>query len=237
MSSRFSRPKRASHHSGQAAQEGARRRRHAVAAAIMAVGCAIGLAAPAMASPLSPNHPITGAYKWIYNFHSGKCISITNASSANGVKLHQDPCANTQSFGWLPVQGFSGEEYFFRNETSAKCMSIQNVRSGSAIVQEPCNYQNPPANERFVFIYEGQSQNYGWYLIQSVRSALCLRLNEASKRNGAGLVQHYCDTPQGQEYFILASAGTHLPCPCTLGSSERASNAGQRPITPRGRVA
>jgi hypothetical protein len=201
-----------------------KRMRFAAAAALMAVGCIIALAAPATASPYSPQHPINSPYAWLYNFHSGKCDSVKNASSANGVQLHQEKCTNQQSFGWLPEEGFSGEEYFFRNETSAKCMSIQNLHSGSAIVQEPCKYSNPPANERFVFIYEGQSHDYGWYIIQSVRSGLCLRLNEGSKNNGAALVQHYCDTPGGQEWFILVKAGTHLPCPCTVGSSAPATS-------------
>jgi len=92
-----------------------------------------------------------------------------------------------------------------------------------------CNYRNPPANERFVFIYMGQSHDYGWYLVQSVRSGPCLRLNEASKKNGAALVQHHCNQPNGQEYFLLASAGTHLPCPCNLNST--ASNATASTIT------
>ena len=189
----------------------------------MAVGCVIGLATPAIANPQSPNTPIPQPYKWLYNFHSGKCINVTNSSSANGVQLRQEKCANRESFGWLPESGFDGEEYFFRNAVSSKCMSIQNLHSGSAIVQEPCNYQNPPANQRFVFIYIEQSHNYGWYIVQSVRSLLCLRLNNASKNNHAALVQHACDTPQGQEFFILVTAGTHLPCPCTQASSASAS--------------
>jgi Ricin-type beta-trefoil lectin domain len=186
-----------------------------------------GTAAPALAS--TGRTPIQPGYHWLYGFHSGKCISVKNGSSANGAPLHQDPCANRQAFGWLGVDGFHGEQYFFRNEVSSKCMSIQNRTNGSAIVQEPCNYRNPPANERFVFIYMGQSHDYGWYLVQSVRSGLCLRLNEASKKNGAALVQHHCNQPNGQEYFLLASAGTHLPCPCNLNST--ASNATASTIT------
>jgi Ricin-type beta-trefoil lectin domain-like len=222
MSSFFSRPVRV------------RRLRRSMAAAFMAAGCVMALAPSATASTNSPQAPIHAGYKWLYSFHSGKCISVTNGSSANGVQLHQDPCANRRSFGWLPVQGFSGEEYFFRNDNSAKCMSIQNLHNGSAIVQEPCNYHNPPANERFVFIYIQQFHNYGWYLVKSVRSGLCLRLNVASKKNGAALVQHYCDTPHGQEFFLLASPGTHLPCPCTFSVS---SSADQRAIASRGRTA
>jgi hypothetical protein len=196
----------------------------------MAAGCVTGLASSATASPSTP---ISRGYQWLYSFHSGKCISVTNGSSANGAPLHQDPCTNRKSYGWLLVQGFSGEEYFFRNNSSNKCMSIQNIHNGSALVQEPCNYRNPPANERFEFIYIEQFDNYGWYLIKSVNSGLCLRLNEASTSNGAALVQHYCDTPHGQEFFLFAKPGTHLPCPCSFAV---ASTADQRLITTRGRM-
>lgn len=193
--------------------ETARRLRRGAAAVLMAATCVIAIATPALAKPIQPG------YHWLYGFHSGKCISVKNASSANGVQLHQDPCTNTRSYGWLGVNGFHGEEYFFRNDTSSKCMSIRNHNNGSAIVQEPCNYRNPPANERFVQIYMGQSHNYGWYLIQSVASGLCLRVNVASKKNGAALVQHHCNQPNGQEFFLFVKAGTHMPCPCNLPST------------------
>lgn len=196
-------------------------------AALLAAGCVMGLATSATASTNSPQTPISRGYQWLYSFHSGKCINVTNASSANGVQLRQEGCANRKSFGWLAVSGFSGEEYFFRNNVSNKCMSIQNIHNGSAIVQEPCNYQNPPANERFEFIYIQQFDNYGWYIVKAVNSGLCLRLNNASKSNGAALVQHYCDTPHGQEFFLLARPGLHLPCPCSFAVTSTAQSRGQ----------
>lgn len=235
MLSLFRRPERGGYYDcDQPARVRVRRLRRTAAAALLAVGCVISLAPAATASPYSP---IPRGYQWFYGFHSGKCINVANGSSANGTPLRQEPCANRRSFGWLPVNGFSGEEYFFRNDVSAKCMSIKNIHNGSAVVQEPCNYRHPPANERFVFIYIEQSHNYGWYIVKSVNSGLCLRINDASKRSGAALVQHYCDAPHGQEFFLLATPGTHLPCPCNQAISTRGSTAGQRLIAWRGRAA
>jgi hypothetical protein len=85
-----------------------------------------------------------------------------------------------------------------------------------SIVQEPCNYKNPPQNQRFEFHQITVSNGYQWDIAQAVHSGLCLNVQGNSKKNEAKLVQYSCVDQHGQnEWFIFVKEGTHLPCPCT----------------------
>jgi ricin-type beta-trefoil lectin protein len=190
---------------------------------------AAGLAAPAAAQASTAAAAVTPAgikapYVWYYNFHSGKCISVPDSSTANGKQLWQYSCMNKKNFGWVPVTGFKGEEYFIRNENTDRCMAVSkdSIHSGAAIVQEPCNYKNPPQNQRFEFHQIIVSNGYQWDIAQAVYSGLCLNVKSNSKKNEAKLVQYSCVNQRGQnEWFIFVKEGVHLPCPCTNAQADR----------------
>jgi hypothetical protein len=184
------------------------------------------LAGQAVAAPAQPGmagsaqKAISAPYAWMYNFHSGKCISVPHSSTAGGARLWQYGCLNQANFGWLPEHGFSGVEYFFRNEHSGKCLAVNNSSkaAGAAIVQRACRLANPPLNQRFEFVSEGFHHNYTWYFVRSVLSALCLNTVGNSKANSAYLQQWSCPDPthpRPSEWFIVLSPGAHPGCPCT----------------------
>lgn len=193
-----------------------------LALAMMALGVT---AASAQASPQTRSHPIPHGYFWLYNFHSGKCAYIVNGSDHNGAKLAQGPCENRREYGFLPKKGFSGSEYFFQDSVNLPspshhflCVSLANgSNSGSTIIQEPCNYQNPPAKQRFVFHLGPFVDGYTWWVIDSVAyGGHCVNIKNASKANGAAVEQHICATVRHHSsWFIFVKPGTHLPCPCS----------------------
>lgn len=165
--------------------------------------------------------PISHPYVWFYDYHSGKCVAVKGASRSEGAPLVQEGCANSQSFGWLAVKGFSGSEYFYRNENSNMCMAVKNSskKAGAALVQEPCNYKNPPANERFGFVMLEFIHGYTWWFVQSQLSGFCMNVTGDTKASGAAMQLWYCPSPSNthkSEWTILVKAGTKLPCPCTL---------------------
>jgi len=200
------------------------------AAGVLALGIsALGVtAASAQAAPqISPQaaaHPIPRGYFWLYNFHSGKCVYIVNGSDHNGAKLAQGPCENRREYGFLPKKGFSGSEYFFQDSVNLPssshhflCVSLANGHSGSTLIQEPCNYQNPPQKQRFVFHLGPFLHGYTWWVIDSVAfGGQCVNIANASTANGAAVQQHYCATvSHHSSWFIFVKPGTRLPCPCT----------------------
>jgi hypothetical protein len=201
------------------------------AASILALGIsALGVTAAAASENA---HPIPQGFSWLYNYHSGKCAYIVGASSKSGAKLAQGTCKNLRQFGFMPKTGFSGQEYFFEDSVNLPssghhflCVSIANLSRGSTLIQEPCNYQNPPAKQRFVFHFGVLADHYTWHVIQSVASSQCVNIAGASKANGAAVQQQFCNSVQHHsDWFIFVKPGTRLPCPCNsaLSSAVRRS--------------
>jgi hypothetical protein len=181
-------------------------------------------------------HPIPQGFFWLYNYHSGKCVYIVGASAQSGAKLAQGTCENSRQFGFMPKSGFSGEEYFFLDSVNLPsprhhflCVSVANLRRGSTLIQEPCNYQNPPTKQRFVFHFGDFVHHYTWRVIQSVASSQCMNIAGASKANGAAVQQQFCTSVQHHSsWFIFVKPGTRLPCPCNGALSSAVRRSGRR---------
>lgn len=206
-------------------------------AGVLALGISVlGVTAASAQAPQATAHPIPHGYFWLYNFHSGKCAYIVNGSNRNGAKLAQGPCENRREYGFLPKNGFSGSEYFFQDSVNLPssahhflCVSVANGRSGSTLIQEPCNYQNPPRKERFVFHIGPFLHGYTWWVIDSVPyGGHCVNIANASTRNGAAVQEHTCATVHHHSsWFIFVKPGTRLPCPCADAVSAVARMSGR----------
>jgi transposase len=97
------------------------------------------------------------------------------------------------------------------------CVSLANGTNGSTLIQESCNYQNPPSKQRFVFHLGPFLDGYTWRVMDSVPyGGHCINIANASTANGAAVQQHQCATVQHHSsWFIFVKPGTRLPCPCT----------------------
>lgn len=193
-----------------------------LATSLLSSGIAATVAASAATTARSFAAPVPQGYSWLYNYHSGKCVYVPGASAQVGAHLVQGTCKNRREFGFSPRTGFSGSEYFIVESVNLPsrqhrflCVSVSSLRNGSAVVQEKCNFQNPPAKQRVVFHHGGFVHGYTWSVAQSVYSLLCLNIAGASKANGAALVQTRCiSVRHHSDWFIFVKPGTHLPCPC-----------------------
>ncbi len=195
------------------------------ASVVLAVGIsALGVTA---ATAQDNAHPIPQNYLWLYNFHSGKCVYVVGASTRNGAKLAQGTCKNERQFGFEEKTGFSGSEYFFQESVNLPssghhflCVAVPSLSNDSTLIQEPCDYSNVPAKERFVFHLGPQVKGHTWWVIESVASSLCVDIAGGSKANGAAVQQQQCaDVPNHSSWFEFVKPGSHLPCPCSLGSA------------------
>jgi hypothetical protein len=197
------------------------------AASVLALGIS-ALGVTAASAQAANAHPIPRGYDWLYNFHSGKCVYIVNGSDHNGAKLAQGTCENRREYGFLPKSQFSGSEYFFQDSVNLPsashhflCVSLANGQNGSTLIQEPCNFQNPPSKQRFVFHLGPFLHGYTWRVIDSVPyGGHCINIANASTANGAAVQQHQCATVRDHSsWFIFVKPGTRLPCPCTQTAS------------------
>jgi hypothetical protein len=201
---------------------------------------ALGISALAVTGAAAQTNvrPVPRGYFWLYNYHSGKCAYIVGASARSGAKLAQSTCKNSREFGFQPKTGFSGSDYFFQSSVNIPsprhhflCVSVANNRRGSTLIQEPCNYQNVPTKQRFIFHFGVFSHGYTWSVIESVASNQCVNIAGGSKANGAAVQQQFCTSVHNQSnWFIFVKAGTRLPCPCVNnGALPDAVRQGARP--------
>jgi Ricin-type beta-trefoil lectin domain-like len=179
-----------------------------------ATGLALGAPATAAGHPVAPravSGQITPDYSSLYDYGSGLCLSVPRSASAAGAQLRQRHCINDKHVAWAPVGGFSGQDYFIRNDSSQQCLSVRgdSTHSGAAIVQEPCHPGKPPEAQRFVVIRAGIAQGYAWELFQSVRSGYCLTVPGGSAAHGGQVELGSCTTRRS--WFILLRPGAPLP--------------------------
>lgn len=182
------------------------RLRHTVAA-LAAVACAAALCVLALPGGTA-GAAVTYPYAWFLNENSGKCISVPDSSTTPGTQLHQYTCLTKNNFGWLPVEaGNEADEYFFRNEDQTapneQCMAVAggSTSAGAAVVQEPCNYTNPPASQLWLAAGSGLDNGYGEFY--NYKSGMCLKVNASSTKDDALMIQEPCSNG-GAIWFMLS---------------------------------
>lgn len=143
-----------------------------------------------------PSSMVTYPYEYFQNDNSRKCLDIPGKSTRSGVQINQYTCSTGQNFGWLPVpEGNQAGEYVFRNENQIapndKCMTVAggSDSAGAAVVQDPCDWSNPPASQEWL-VFEGGVQ--GWGKFENVQSGYCLKIKDSSTSNNGLLIQQSC---------------------------------------------
>jgi hypothetical protein len=157
-------------------------------------GLGAGLAPPAhrgAAQPV-PRH-ITAEYSLLRNYRSALCLAGPRFAGSSGAQATQGGCADDPALGWQPVTGFSGADYFVRNDISQQCLAVgDRAISGGAIIEEPCDPGNPPMAQRFAVIQARDAGGRIWDIVQSVRTGYCITIAGGSTSAGARAVQGPC---------------------------------------------
>lgn len=136
----------------------------------------------------------------IRNRHSGQCLTIHLASTAENAPAVQYPCDYTYPYNeeWY----FDG--YHIINGHSGKCLTIHlaSMADNAGVVQYTCD-SSPPFNEDW--LGEDLSPVDDWiHIVNYFHSGKCLTIHLASTAWNARAVQYTCDYsyPYNEEWYL-----------------------------------
>jgi hypothetical protein len=158
----------------------------------------------------SSSRPATAAADsgpWhIVSRHSGMCLTIQGASTAQDAAALQFPCNYTSPFNedWFLDDLSTADPYFhIVNSHSGMCLTIQGASTAqdALAIQFPCDF-SPPYNEEWYF--EDLSTADPFYHIVNRHSGMCLTIQGASTAQDALAIQFPCNyTPPFNEEWQL----------------------------------
>ena len=135
---------------------------------------------------------------------SGKCLDVTDGSTANGAQIQLWSCASSQ-----PQQKFyshSGNWINTTRVTSAeplKCLDVTNGSSGDGALIQQWKCASSQAQQRFTFAYVRTDAGRALYQIKTF-SGKCLDAQGVGTSNGTKIQQWSCFSPApSQQLFWL----------------------------------
>lgn len=135
--------------------------------------------------------------------HSGKCLNVAGASSANNANVQQYPCVGAENERWwlTPDVATNPTQFEFKAAHSGKCLDI----AGGSIANNGNAQQYDcigVANERWLV----QSAGDGYFYIKNANSGKCLTVAGASTSTNANVDQFTCVSADNQKwrwnYFV-----------------------------------
>jgi hypothetical protein len=149
----------------------------------------VGSAAPASAAPLSAK---------LETHHSGRCLDVASASTANGAFVQQWGCYETPNQNWT-LTSLGNGYYKMIAQHSNKCLDVASasIADGGTVNQWEC-YDTP--NQEWKLVQRPNS----YFALVARHSGKCLEVREGNIYNGAGVVQQTCATDRPyQEWRLL----------------------------------
>jgi hypothetical protein len=150
---------------------------------------------PADEAPLAVSAAVSpGAYQ-LKAVHSGKCIELPGASTANGTKLKQATCTGAPQQQWK-LRFVSGDIWEAVSAASGKCADVTGISTanGALIQQWDCAGSG---NQRWHMIDMGSGQ----YEFKAVHSNRCLDIAAWSTADGAAVQQWDCHGGGNQKFI------------------------------------
>jgi hypothetical protein len=147
-----------------------------------------------------------GTYTFGTAVHSGSCMDIAAASTADGAQVQEYACNGSaaQSF-----QAVALDSTYFKivNAASGKCIDIaaNGTANGTKVDQYACNGTSAQA---FKFVASGTG-----YTIVGKQSGKCLDITSASSANGTKVDLYTCNGTSAQLWY--ANSVTSTPTPPT----------------------
>jgi hypothetical protein len=180
------------------------RRGLAVAACVLsalAAGAARADAAPAgtptttPAAPAAALDPLIPSHGHLVNQHSFLGAAVLNARQDNNAPVIQyrvSPEAPNNDYFFFEQLG-TGNVYYIRPLHTGKCLTVQNASTANnaRVIQYDC-VDNGVANEVWEPVHVQISGQYLGMYWQNLNSGKCLTVLNASRTNGAALIQYDC---------------------------------------------
>jgi hypothetical protein len=122
--------------------------------------------------------------------HSGKCMTVYQASLAEGAIVNQYRCLGHHNQWWV-AYWLGGTLFRFVGYDSQKCLTVQgnSKSSGAKLVQSTC--------------VNGGNQMFNWWagsLMKAYHSGLCVAVSGASTADNAAIVQQPCSSGNNQRW-------------------------------------
>lgn len=150
---------------------------------------------PTPASTPAPT-PVSIGVKSVVARHSGKCLDIAGASSANAAPLIQWSCkvSGNQLFDFVSV---GNDQFTLKVKHSGKCLDVSggSVADGASLIQFDCH---GGANQKFTL----KNMGSGYYSLVSVKSGKCVDVAGPSTANNARLIQWTCHGKPNQQFQL-----------------------------------
>jgi len=91
-----------------------------------------------------------GGYWGIRSEKSNKCLDLANGSTADGAKLHQWACYNSDNQSWK-LEGLGGGWFQIVSKKSNKCVDVQSssTTNGGSILQNACDTSKTSQHLKF----------------------------------------------------------------------------------------
>ncbi|WP_243707422.1 RICIN domain-containing protein [Micromonospora sp. KC606] len=131
--------------------------------------------------------------------HSGKCVDVISASTADGAEIAQYGCNGGSNQRW-EFQSAGNNYYRIIAGHSGKCLDVNaaSTANSARIIQWTCNGGQ---NQQ----WQVQDAGSGHVRLVARHSGKCLEVPSSSTADGARLVQYTCGSGQNQQ-FMRATA-------------------------------
>jgi ricin-type beta-trefoil lectin protein/proprotein convertase P-domain-containing protein len=144
-------------------------------------------------TPVGPPVPF-GPHR-IVAVHSGGCLDVSGASTADGAQVHQWGCHGGANQQWQ-IQPLGSDQYRLVAVHSGKCLEVVHAGDNAAINQQPCNVGW--LHTSWLLTPVGT----GTYALVSPHSNKCLEVSGAALHDGATIRQSSCHLGNHQQWQL-----------------------------------
>ncbi|WP_404960342.1 RICIN domain-containing protein [Streptomyces sp. 147326] len=127
----------------------------------------------------------------IYNAPSGKCLEISNSSTANGARAQQWACNGQAGSKWGMADA-GGGTYYLVNAHSGKCLEIENSSTANGARAQQWDCKGQAGSKWKFYVHSGNAAT-----VVNAKSGKCLEVENSSGANGARVQQWTCNGQVG----------------------------------------
>jgi len=128
--------------------------------------------------------------------HSGKCLHVNGASSANGAAITQWDCANQPHITWR-LRYLGGGSMYLVADHSGKCAQVNGGGTANSVQVTQWDCQPVPH-----VIWRLDAAPRGLFIVNR-KSGKCLHVEGASTRNGGDISQYACIDQLNVQWTIV----------------------------------
>ncbi|TDC85071.1 glycosyl hydrolase family protein [Micromonospora sp. KC606] len=131
--------------------------------------------------------------------HSGKCVDVVSASTADGAEVAQYGCSGGSNQRW-EFQSAGNNYYRVIARHSGKCLDVDaaSTANNARVIQWTCNSGQ---NQQ----WQVQDAGSGYVRLVARHSGKCLDVPSRSTADGTRLIQYTCGSGQNQQFMRSAA--------------------------------